>query len=72
MYGDYGFLEDYTTDVEAEPLGVVGVVTFNTAGETQHLAVNHRPRSSLLHFSRLMAEKLAGTPYAKHFLAGES
>jgi hypothetical protein len=34
--------------------------------------VNHRPRSSVLLFSRLMGEKLAGTPYAKHFLASES
>ena len=70
--GDNGFLEDYTTDVQGEPLGVVGLVTFNAAGETQHIAVNHRPRSSLLHFSRLMAEKLAGTPYARHFLTSES
>jgi len=33
---------------------------------------NYRPRSTLLLLSRLMAEKLAGTPYAEHFLALES
>jgi len=71
-YGDNGFLEDYTTQVRGEPLGVVGVVTRNAAGETQHIMVNHRPRSSLLLLSRLMGEKLAGTPYGKYFLAGGS
>jgi len=71
-YGDNGFLEDYTTQVRGEPLGVVGVVTRNAAGETQHIVVNHRPRSSLLLVSRLLGEKFAGTPYAKHFAASES
>ena len=71
-YGDNGFIEDYTTQIHGEPLGVIGVVTRNAAGETQHIVVNHRPRSSLLLLSRLMAEQLAGTPYAKHFLASDS
>ena len=71
-YGDNGFLEDYTTQVHGEPVGVVVTVTRNAAGEAQHIVVNHRPRSSVLLFSRLMGEKLAGTPYAKHFLASES
>jgi hypothetical protein len=71
-YGDNGFLEEYTTQVRGEPLGVVGVVTRNAAGETQHIVVNHRPRSSLLLVSRLLGEKFAGTPYAKHFAASES
>ena len=71
-YGDNGFLEDYTTQVRGEPLGVIGVVTRNAAGETEHIVVNHRPRSSLLLISSLLGEKLAGTPYAKHFVASES
>jgi len=71
-YGDNGFLEDYTTQVRGEPLGVVVLVTRNAAGEAQHLVVNHRPRSSLLLFSRLMGEKFAGTPFAEHFVASES
>ena len=71
-YGDNGFLEDYTTQVRGEPLGVVGVVTRNAAGETQHIVVNHRPRNSLLLFSRLMGEKFASTPYAGLFAAPES
>ncbi len=71
-YGDNGFLEDYTTQVRGEPLGVVGVVTRNAAGQAQHIVVNHRPRSSLLLVSRLLGEKFAGTPYAKHFAASES
>jgi hypothetical protein len=68
-YGDNDFLEDYTTQIRGEPLGVIGVVYRNAAGETQHIIVNHRPRSSLLILSRLMGKKLAGTPYGKYFLA---
>ena len=71
-YGDNGFIEDYTTQIHGEPLGVIGVVTRSAAGETEHIVVNHRPRSSLLLLSRLMGEKLAGTPYARHFLASDS
>jgi hypothetical protein len=37
----------------------------NGAGEAQHIVVNHRPRSSVLLFSRQH-------PYAKHFVASES
>jgi hypothetical protein len=29
--------------------------------------VNHRPRSALLSFSRLMLEKFADSPLAKHW-----
>jgi hypothetical protein len=66
-YGDNGFLEDYTTAVRGEPVGVIVVVTRNAAGQTQHVVVNHRPRSALLHFARLLGEKFAGTPLAKHW-----
>jgi len=65
--GDYGFVEDYTTEVRGEHIGVVVWVTFNAAGQTQQVVVNHRPRSALLFFSRLMLEKFAGTPLAKHW-----
>jgi len=65
--GDYGFVEDYTTEVRGEHIGVVVWVTFNAAGQTQQVVVNHRPRSALLFFSRLMLEKFAGTPFAKHW-----
>jgi hypothetical protein len=71
-YGDNGFLEDYTTQVRGEPTGVIVVVTRNAAGEAQHIVVNHRPRSSVLFVSRLLGEKFADTPLAKHFLAGKS
>ena len=71
-YGDNGFLEDYTTQVRGEPFGVIGVITRNAAGETEHIVVNHRPRSSLLLLSRLLGEKFAGTPYAEYFVASES
>ena len=66
-YGDNGFLEDYATEVRGEHIGVVVLVTRNAAGQAQHIVANHRPRSSLLFFSRLMLEKFAGTPLAKHW-----
>ena len=71
-YSDHGWLEDYTAQVRGEPIGCAVVVTSNAAGETQHVAANYRPRSSLLLLSRLVGELLAGTPYAKYFVAGES
>jgi hypothetical protein len=64
--GDNGFLELYTTDVRGVHTRVVVVVTFNDAGRTQQIVVNHRPRSALLSFSRVMLEKFTGTPLAKH------
>ena len=68
-YGDNGFLEEYTTQVRGEPLSVVVTVTRNAAGEAQHLVVHHRPRTTMLRFSRLMYEEFAGTPLGKHYLA---
>ena len=71
-YRDNDWIEDYTAHVRGEPIGCAVLVTRNAAGQTQHVAANYRPRSSLLLLSRLVGEKLAGTPYAKYFLAGES
>jgi hypothetical protein len=71
-YSDQGWLEDYTAQVRGEPIGCAVVVSSNAAGETQHVAANYRPRSSLLLLSRLVGEKLADTPYAKYFVAGKS
>jgi hypothetical protein len=65
--GDNGFLEDYTTEVRGQPMGVIVLVTRNAVGQTERIVVNHRPRSALLSFSRLMLEKFAGTPLAKHW-----
>ncbi len=65
--GESGFLEDYSSSVRGTPTYVVVLVTFNPAGQTQRVVVNHRPRSALLQFSRLLLEKFADTPYAKHW-----
>ncbi|WP_156764692.1 hypothetical protein [Mycobacterium sp. 1081908.1] len=65
--GDYGFVEDYTCEIRGVQTNVVVWVTFNGAGQTRHVVVNHRPRSALLSFSRLMLEKYSGTPLAKHW-----
>ena len=71
-YGDNGWLEDYTAQVGGEPIGCAVLVTSNDAGQTQHVAANYRPRSSLLLVSRLLGEKFAGTPYAQYFLSSEA
>ena len=70
-YGDNGFLEDYVADVNGEPIGCVVLVTRNAAGQTQHVVASYRPRTSIVHFARLLGEKFAGTPIAEHFAAGE-
>jgi hypothetical protein len=69
-YGDRYFVEDYTSQVRGEPFGAIGVITRNAAGQTQHIVVNQRPRSTLLLVSRLLGEKFAGTPLARHFVSG--
>jgi hypothetical protein len=71
-YGDNGFLDEYTCQIQGEPTSVVVTVKRNAAGQAEHLVVNHRPRSSVLLFARLMGEKYAGTPLAKYFITSES
>jgi hypothetical protein len=71
-YGDDGFLEEYTCQIRGEPTRVVVTVKRNAAGKCQHLVVNHRPRSSVLLFARLMGEKYAGTPLAKYFISHDT
>jgi hypothetical protein len=71
-YGENGFLEDYHCQIRGEPTSVVVTVTRDAAGKAQHLVVNHRPRSSVLLFARLMGEKFAGTALAKLFITSES
>jgi hypothetical protein len=71
-YGDNGFLEDYVAEVHGEPIACVVLVSYNAAGQTQHVVASYRPRSSLLLFSRLLAEKFAGTPIAEHFAGRQS
>jgi hypothetical protein len=65
--GDNGFLEDYVATVNGEPIGCVVLITRNAAGQTQHVVASYRPRTSLVRFARLLAEKFAGTHIAEHF-----
>jgi hypothetical protein len=71
-WGDNGFIEDYTAEVDGRPLGCLHLITFNSDGQTQHIAAHYRPLSSGMFFSRLLRERLAGTSHAEHFLAGEA
>jgi hypothetical protein len=67
-YGENGFLEDYTAQIRGGgQIGNVVLVTRNAAGQAQHIVANYRPRTTLLHLSRLIGEQLAGTPYGEHF-----
>ena len=70
-YGTDGFLEQYTTPILGEATGVVVAVSLNPAGQAQHIAVLHRPRSSMLLFSRLMGAKFAVTPIAENFITSD-
>ena len=69
--GATGFLEDYVAEVRGEPIGCVVLVSFDEEGRTQHVVASYRPRTSLLHFSRLLAEQFADTPIASHFADSE-
>ena len=70
-YGENGFLEDYTAQVRGGgQIGNVVLVIRNAAGQAQRIVANYRPRTTLLHLSRLIGEQLAGTPYAEHFATG--
>jgi len=67
-YGENGFLEDYTAQVRGGgQIGNVVLVTRNAAGQAQHIVANYRPRTTLLHLSRLIGEQLAGTAVGQHF-----
>jgi hypothetical protein len=70
-YGDKGFIEEYTCLIQGAPTSAVVTVTRNGAGKAQHIVVNHRPRSSVLLFVRVMGEKYVGTPLAKYFTTSE-
>jgi len=65
--GDGGFLEEYVAEIRGLSLGCVVLVSFNEAGKAQHIVASYRPRTALVRFARILAEKFAGTPIAKHF-----
>jgi hypothetical protein len=69
-YGDNGFIEEYTCLIQGEPTSAVVTVTRDTAGRAQRIVVNHRPRTSVMLFARLMGKKYADTPMAKYFATG--
>lgn len=71
-YGDNGWIENYVAKVDGQPLGCVVLVERNDAGKTQHVIASYRPRTSVLHFASLLAEKFAGTPIAEHFRSSDS
>src|SRR6478672_6713897 len=71
-YGDNGWIEDYVAEVNGEPLGCVVLVKRNDAGQTQGVVASYRPRSTVMYFAGLLAEKFAGSAIADHFDSGKS
>jgi hypothetical protein len=69
-YGDNGWIEEYVAEVDGEPLGCVVLVKSNDAGQAQHVVASYRPRSTVVYFARLLAEKFAGTSIAEFFNSG--
>jgi hypothetical protein len=68
--GNGGFLEDYIAEVTGgDPVGCVVLVSYNDAGQADHVVASYRPRTSVVHFAQLLSEKFADTPIAKHFPA---
>jgi hypothetical protein len=67
-YRETGWIEDYNARVGGQPIAGVILIARDAEGNTRHVAANYRPRSSLLLLSKLVGEKLAGTPHARFFL----
>lgn len=68
QYGEGDFVEDYVATVHGKPIGSVVVIRYDEAGKVSNIVINHRPLSSVLLWSDLMAEHFAGTEYARYFL----
>jgi hypothetical protein len=68
-YGDGGYIEEYSTDIQGHPTRVVVTVARNAVGQAHRIVVNHRPRSSVLLIARICGEHFADTPLAKIFPA---
>jgi hypothetical protein len=71
-YGDHRFIEEYVARIRGEPIGCVVLVSRNAAGQSQHIVVGYRPRSSLMILSRLVHDKFADSPLGEHFAASGS
>lgn len=67
-YGDRGFLEDYVSRVQGEPIGNVVLVRRNESGQASGIVISHRPLKSVLLWSRLMRDHFQDTEYAQYFL----
>ncbi|MFK3979151.1 hypothetical protein ACI2K4_02105 [Micromonospora sp. NPDC050397] len=66
-YGENGFVEDYSSRIQGQPVANIAVVYRNDRGQAQHLVMNHRPLPAVLLIGRLMAERFRDTPYADFF-----
>jgi hypothetical protein len=64
-------VDAFTCKIQGQPTSVVVTVHRNAAGQTQHLVVNHLPRSCVMLFARLVGQKYAGAPLAKYFITSE-
>ncbi|WP_433132342.1 hypothetical protein ACQPWW_12760 [Micromonospora sp. CA-240977] len=70
-YDTNGYIEDYSSRIQGQPIANIAVIYRNDQGKVQHLVMNHRPLPAVLLFSRLMGEHFAGTPYADYFATAD-
>jgi len=66
-YGENDWIEEYVTHVGGDPIGGVVLVKRDEAGQTKHVVAGYRPRTSVVHLARRLAEEFAGTPLAQYF-----
>ena len=71
-YGKNNWIEEYVAHVAGEPIGGLVMVKRNDAGQTQHVVAGYRPRTSVVHLARRLAEEFAGTPFAEYFISAGS
>ncbi|MEV4118671.1 hypothetical protein [Micromonospora sp. NPDC049645] len=70
-YDTNGYIEDYSSRIQGQPIANIAVLYRNDQGKVQHLVMNHRPLPAVLLFSRLMGEHFKGTPYADYFATAD-
>ncbi len=60
-------LEDYVTQIQGQPTGVVTMTYHDDSGTVEHVIINHRPRSSVVLVSDLLGREFVASPLDEHF-----
>ncbi|MDX2707005.1 hypothetical protein PV350_29750 [Streptomyces sp. PA03-6a] len=68
---DDGFIEEYAAQVGGHPINTVVIVHYDDEGKVESVTINHRPLTSMLHFSSKMREQFGDTFGPNRFYSGE-